>query len=72
MHVIMAFVSEYQRKKSYTFETLTRLLSFHLVRHPRIMEKLRAEVSQLSPNQNIDRTALRELKYLQNVMKESE
>ncbi|RYP22686.1 hypothetical protein DL765_001536 [Monosporascus sp. GIB2] len=44
---------------------------FHLVRHPRVMEKLRAEIAQLPPIEGVDRAALRDLKYLQNVMKEN-
>lgn len=44
--------------------------SFLLVRHPEAMEKLRTEVSQLEDGP-LNRTSLRNLHYLQNVLKES-
>lgn len=43
---------------------------FLLVRHPEVMAKLRAEIAEISPTEHINRTTLRNLKYLQNVMKE--
>lgn len=35
------------------------------------MEKLRAEIAQIPPTEKMDRTTLRGLSYLQNVMRES-
>ncbi|KAI1779447.1 cytochrome P450 alkane hydroxylase [Hypoxylon cercidicola] len=43
---------------------------FHLVRHPRVMKELRDEISQLPADDKIDRTYLRRLPYLNNVVKE--
>ncbi|CAJ2500090.1 Uu.00g029430.m01.CDS01 [Anthostomella pinea] len=46
--------------------------SFHLVRHPSVMAKLQAEIAELPSGVDgpITRTDLKNLKYLQNVMKE--
>lgn len=46
--------------------------SFQLVRYPDVMSKLRAEITvQCTENSALNRTDLRNLKYLQNVIKES-
>ncbi|RYP87830.1 hypothetical protein DL769_000422 [Monosporascus sp. CRB-8-3] len=50
-------------------DTTACMLSWTL--HPHVMEKLRAEIAQLPPIEGVDRAALRDLKYLQNVMKEN-
>jgi hypothetical protein len=48
------------------------LESFLLVRHPKAMEKLRAEIAQLDVKEGrAKRSDLRSMKYLQNVLKES-
>ncbi|RYP41433.1 hypothetical protein DL767_001071 [Monosporascus sp. MG133] len=49
-------------------DTTACMLSWTL--HPHVMEKLRAEIAQLPPIEDVDRAALRDLKYLQNIMKE--
>ncbi|KAH0591652.1 hypothetical protein MHUMG1_10615 [Metarhizium humberi] len=54
-------------------DTTACLLSwtfFLLVRHPEAMEKLRTEISQLKGGA-LNRTHLRDLRYLQNVLKET-
>ena len=46
--------------------------SFLLVRHPHVLSKLRAEVaSACNSDAELSRTDLRNMKYLQNVLKES-
>lgn len=45
---------------------------FLLVRHPRVLENLRAEASNIDRNRGLTRNSLRNMKYLQNVLKESE
>ncbi len=51
---------------------LTLLGSFLLVRHPRVMEKVRSEITALpGKEEEIRRADLRNLHYLQNVLKES-
>lgn len=51
---------------------LTSMGSFLLVRHPRVMEKLRSEISNLPAQEGeITRADLRNLSYLQNILKES-
>jgi hypothetical protein len=45
-------------------------LSFLLVRHPGVMEKLRSEIAQLETDK-VDRSRLLSMHYLQNVLKES-
>ncbi len=45
---------------------------FLLIRHPHVLSKLRAEVaSACNGNIELSRTDLRNIKYLQNVLKES-
>jgi cytochrome P450 len=45
---------------------------FLLVRHPRVMKKLREEIDQHCSNRvNLTRTDLRNMRYLQNVLKET-
>lgn len=53
--------------------TLVRLNSFMLVRHPNVLGKLRTEISSVSQGRGseLNRTDLRNMKYLQNVLKES-
>ncbi|PVH90348.1 cytochrome P450 alkane hydroxylase-like protein, partial [Periconia macrospinosa] len=54
-------------------DTTACLLSwtfFLLVRHPRVMEKLRAEIVTLNVDTELHRDNLRKLTYLQNVLKE--
>lgn len=46
--------------------------SYMLVRHPKAMEKVRAEISALGDAKSLTRDDLRNLKYLQNVLKEGE
>lgn len=47
--------------------------SFLLVRHPKVMEKLRAEINSLPvTKEKMNRGDLRNLHYLQNILKESE
>lgn len=47
--------------------------SFLLVRHPQVMEKVRAEIaSTVKDDAEISRSDLRSMNYLQNVIKESE
>ena len=41
-----------------------------LVRHPKVMEKVRAEISALGDVKTLTRDNLRNLEYLQNVLKE--
>jgi hypothetical protein len=41
-----------------------------LVRHPKVMEKVRAEITALAGAKSLTRDDLRGLKYLQNVLKE--
>lgn len=43
-----------------------------LVRHPQVLENLRNEISKLDQNTGLTRSSLRNMKYLQNVLKESE
>ncbi|RYO78591.1 hypothetical protein DL766_009257 [Monosporascus sp. MC13-8B] len=50
-------------------DTAACMLSWTL--HPHVMEKLRDEIAQLPPIEDVERAALRDLKYLQNVMKEN-
>ena len=51
---------------------LTAFLSFLLVRHPEAMKKLRQEIASLdTQGEPINRTHLKSLSYLQNVLKES-
>ena len=48
------------------------LQSFLLVRHPNVIEKLRADVARFeSKGDKITRTDLRNMPYLQKVMQES-
>lgn len=51
---------------------LTLLTSFLLVRHPKVLAKLQKEVALLGDASELNRTELRNMKYLQNVLKESE
>ncbi|KAK0714745.1 cytochrome P450 alkane hydroxylase [Lasiosphaeris hirsuta] len=54
-------------------DTTACLLSwtfYLLVRHPKVMEKVRAEISALGDAKSLTRDDLRSLKYLQNVLKE--
>ncbi|KIW02606.1 hypothetical protein, variant [Verruconis gallopava] len=54
-------------------DTTACLLSwtfFLLVRHPQVMQKLRAEITQYN-KENLDRNDLRNMPYLQNVLKET-
>ncbi|KAK3352624.1 cytochrome P450 alkane hydroxylase [Lasiosphaeria hispida] len=54
-------------------DTTACLLSwtfYMLVRHPKVMEKVRAEISALGDARSLTRDDLRSLKYLQNVLKE--
>ena len=45
---------------------------FLLVRHPEVMEKLRAEIRRdCSDPTQLTRTSLRKMSYLQNVLKET-
>jgi hypothetical protein len=44
--------------------------SFLMVRHPNVMEKLRAEISKFD-GVKLTRNELRNMSYLQNVLKES-
>jgi hypothetical protein len=44
--------------------------SFLLVRHPKVMQKVRAEVSSFRDAKPLTRDDLRGFKYLQNVLKE--
>lgn len=56
-------------------DTTACLLSwtfFLLIRHPQVLEKLRGEISKLDSNTGLTRNSLRDMKYLQNVLKESE
>ena len=56
-------------------DTTACLLSwtfFLLTRHPQVLQKLRVEISELNGNTDLTRTGLRNMKYLQNVIKESE
>jgi hypothetical protein len=46
------------------------LRSFLLVRHPEAMQKLRAEIAKYD-KEDFDRNDLRNMSYLQNVLKES-
>ncbi len=47
--------------------------SFTLVRHPAVLAKLRTEISTTCQSKSeLDRNDLRNMKYLQIVMKESE
>ena len=47
-------------------------ISFLLIRHPAVFEKLRAEVAvNCNDHTKLTRTDLRNMSYLQNVMKES-
>ncbi|KFY62364.1 hypothetical protein V496_04645 [Pseudogymnoascus sp. VKM F-4515 (FW-2607)] len=55
-------------------DTTACLLSwtfFLLIRHPRVLENLRAEVSNINSNTGLTRNSLRNMKYLQNVLKET-
>jgi cytochrome P450 len=55
-------------------DTTACLLSwtfFILVRHPRVLDKLKAEISELNGSTDVSRSTLRNMKYLQNVLKES-
>ncbi|KAI1818133.1 cytochrome P450 alkane hydroxylase [Poronia punctata] len=56
-------------------DTTACLLSwtfFLLLRHPRVMEKLRAEIDALSvKDEELTRTDLRNMHYLQNILKET-
>ncbi|KAI0502714.1 cytochrome P450 alkane hydroxylase [Xylaria bambusicola] len=56
-------------------DTTACLLSwtfFLLVRHPNVMEKLRAEINNLAASdEDISRSDLRNLNYLQNILKET-
>ena len=46
-------------------------LSFHLVRHPHVFAKLRAEITSYpKDSDSITRTDLNKMTYLQNVLKE--
>jgi hypothetical protein len=47
------------------------LRSFLLVRHPEVMDKLRSEIAQYD-KADFDRNDLRNMSYLQNVLKESQ
>ncbi|KAK4446132.1 cytochrome P450 alkane hydroxylase, partial [Podospora aff. communis PSN243] len=54
-------------------DTTACLLSwtfFLLVRHPKVMQKVRAEISSVRDAESLTRDNLRGLKYLQNVLKE--
>ncbi|OBT56020.1 hypothetical protein VE04_03687 [Pseudogymnoascus sp. 24MN13] len=56
-------------------DTTACLLSwtfFLLIRHPQVLEKLRDEIFKLDSNTGLTRNSLRNMKYLQNVLKESE
>ena len=56
-------------------DTTACLLSwtfFLLIRHPRVLGNLRAEISNIDSNTGLTRNSLRHMKYLQNVLKESE
>lgn len=45
---------------------------FMLIRHPHVLEKLRKEIKEVYPDPtNVTRTNLREMSYLQNVLKET-
>jgi hypothetical protein len=51
------------------------LYSFLLVRHPRVLAKLRSEIEAMSAGRNhrrLNRTDLQDLGYLQNILTESE
>ncbi|KFY10203.1 hypothetical protein V491_07770 [Pseudogymnoascus sp. VKM F-3775] len=55
-------------------DTTACLLSwtfFLLTRHPQVLQKLRVEISKLNGNIDLTRTSLRNMKYLQNVLKET-
>ncbi|RDL38393.1 Uncharacterized protein BP5553_02733 [Venustampulla echinocandica] len=55
-------------------DTTACLLSwtfFLLIRHPQVLEKLRVEISELNGNTDLTRTDLRNVKYLQHVLKET-
>lgn len=47
------------------------LFSFLLVRHPKVLTKLRLEIAAQG-SAELTRTDLRNMKYLQNILKESE
>jgi hypothetical protein len=52
---------------------LTLVPSFLLVRYPRVLDKLRVEIKDACEGkEELNRNDLREMKYLQNVLKESE
>jgi hypothetical protein len=64
----VGFVSQYNEFVWF----LSDLVSFLLVRHPKVMEKLRAEIaSTCDANTDLNRDDLRRMPYLQNVIKES-
>jgi cytochrome P450 len=46
-------------------------VSFLLVRHPKVLEKLRKEISKVPQEEKLTRTHLRNMPFLQNVLKES-
>lgn len=55
-------------------DTTACLLSwtfFLLVRHPNVMKKLRSEINGIKSDSNLNRADLRNLPYLQNVLKET-
>lgn len=54
------------------FKTLLTRISFLLVRHPQVLEKLNAEVNAvIAKGVVITRNELRGMNFLQNVLKES-
>ncbi|KFZ08505.1 hypothetical protein V502_09319 [Pseudogymnoascus sp. VKM F-4520 (FW-2644)] len=44
---------------------------FLLIRHPRVLGNLRAEISNIDSNTGLTRNSLKHMKYLQNVLKET-
>lgn len=66
----MGFVS--QCLLSAPFLSLTCYHSFLLVRHPKVLQILRHEIHQATSNgETITRTKLRNMNYLQNILKET-
>jgi cytochrome P450 len=68
MPSLVDFVS---KRKRYS-QLVSDYISFLLVRHPKVMEKLRDEIaSTCDATSNLTRDDLRRMPYLQNVLKES-
>lgn len=68
----MSNVVDYVRPRSGAHRYLLTTGRFLLVRHPRCLEKLKAEIkSTVGSRTDLSRTDLKAMKYLENVLNES-